>query len=121
MSDHPATFDAMLAAWNERDSEKIRAHLDQALAPGVHFVDPSIVTRGIDEFERNVREFRKRLPDAICSRASGVDSHHGLYRYAWEIHQNGKLLVAGFDVAEADDTGRIAKVMGFFGPLPPLP
>lgn len=119
MSDHPPSFDHMLAAWNERNPEKIRSHLDQALAPDIHFVDPSIVTHGIDEFERNVREFRQRLSEAICSRASGVDSHHDLYRYDWEIHQNGDLLLSGFDVAEADDQGRVTKVMGFFGPLPP--
>ena len=118
----PPAFDHMLAAWNERDLEKIRGHLEQALAPEIHFVDPSIETRGIDEFEANVREFRTRLPDAVCSRASGVDAHHDLFRYAWAIHRDdGELLLPGFDVARADAQGRVAMVLGFFGPLPPLP
>ena len=39
----------MLAAWNESDPEKVRSHLDRALAPDVVFIDPSVVTRGIDE------------------------------------------------------------------------
>lgn len=119
MSDIPASFDHMLAAWNERDPEKIRGHLERALSPEIHFVDPSIVTDGIDEFEQNVRDFRKRLPDAVCSRASGVDSHHGLYRYDWAIRRGDELMLAGFDVAEIDGAERVEKVMGFFGPLPP--
>jgi hypothetical protein len=47
-----------------------------------------------------------------------VDTHHQLYRYAWAIHQNGKLVLPGFDVAEVDDSGRVTRVLGFFGPLP---
>ena len=118
---YPETFDHMLAAWNEHDLELVRGHLKRALSPDVLFVDPSIVTNGIDEFEANVREFRTRLPDAVCSRASGVDSHHDLYRYAWEIHRGSELLLPGFDVVQADAEGRVLKVEGFFGPLPPRP
>lgn len=121
MADHPETFDHMLAAWNEHDPERIRAHLERALSPEVRFVDPSIVTCGIDEFEANVREFRTRLPDAVCSRASGVDSHHDLYRYAWEIHRTGELFLPGFDVVQVDERDKVLRVEGFFGPLPPCP
>jgi hypothetical protein len=115
----PPAFDHMLAAWNELDLEKVRGHLEQALAPEIHFVDPSIETRGLDEFEANVREFRTRLPDARCSRASGVDTHHQLYRYDWEIHRGSELFLPGFDVAQVNEAGLVVQVLGFFGPLPP--
>ena len=121
MADYPESFDHMLAAWNEHDLEKVRGHLERALAAEVVFVDPSIVTTGIDEFEANVREFRTRLPDAVCSRASGVDAHHDLYRYAWEIHRSGELFLPGFDVVRIDAEQRVLRVEGFFGPLPPKP
>ncbi len=121
MGDYPRSFDHMLAAWNELDTGKIRAHLDQALSPDVYFVDPSIETRGIDEFEANVRDFRAKYPDARCIRASGIDSHHRLYRYAWEIYRGQELFLPGFDVAEVDENGRVTVVQGFFGPLPPTP
>ena len=121
MDEPPRSFDHMLAAWNETDTGKIRAHLDQALSPDVHFVDPSIETRGIDEFEENVRDFRTKFPDARCVRASGIDSHHQLYRYAWEIYRGKELFLPGFDVALVDEEGRVSKVLGFFGPLPPKP
>lgn len=118
MPAYPESFDHMLAAWNEPDSARVRAHLEKALAPDVEFIDPSIVTRGIDEFEANVHAVQERLPGAEYRRASGVDSHHTLHRYAWEIRKDGELLLPGFDVAEVDDEGRVRRVLGFFGPLP---
>ena len=42
MTDYPASLDRMLAAWNEPESSKVRSHLDAALSPEVHFVDPSV-------------------------------------------------------------------------------
>jgi hypothetical protein len=108
----------MLAAWNERDHDKIRAHLDRALTSAVHFVDPTIETRGVDEFGRNVREFRTRDPHDQCIRTSGVDSHHGLARYSWEIRIGNQVIVQGFDVAEVDAAAKVRRVLGFFGPLP---
>ncbi|MGI9578110.1 MAG: nuclear transport factor 2 family protein [Microthrixaceae bacterium] len=115
---HPESFDHMLAAWNESDPAKVRAHLDLALSPEVEFIDPSIETHGIDQFEANVHEVHKRLPGAAYSRISGVDSHHRLHRYAWRIARDGEVVLDGFDVAEADDDGMVLRVLGFFGPLP---
>ncbi len=107
----------MLAAWNEKDKEKIRAHLDAALTEDIHFVDPANDLHGIDAFEAMVHEVQASMPGAVYSRASDVDSHHDLYRYHWVIHHEGKLVIQGFDVAEAID-GKVSKVMGFFGDLP---
>ena len=118
MPGHPASLDQMLAAWNERDPKRVRAHLDRALSPDVVFIDPSIVTRGIDEFEANVHEVHGRLPDADYRRASGVDHHHDIVRYHWEIRRDGELLLPGFDVTELDGEGRVLRVLGFFGPMP---
>lgn len=118
MANYPESLDHMLAAWNEPESSKVRAHLERALAPGIHFVDPSIDVRGIDGFEANVHEVQARLPGATYSRTSGVDAHHGFYRYHWAIHRDGELVVPGFDVTEVDDEGKVLKVIGFFGPIP---
>jgi hypothetical protein len=63
MANYPEAFHHMLAAWNEHDLSLLRGHLERALAPDVLFIDSSIVTRGIEEFEANMREFRGRLPD----------------------------------------------------------
>ncbi len=116
--DYPESFDHMLAAWNERDPERVRGHLEKALSPEVHFIDPSIETRGLDEFEANVHAVQARIPGADYWRSSGVDGHHGLYRYHWEIWRGEELLLPGFDVTEVDASGRVRRVLGFFGPIP---
>ncbi len=119
MNTAPESFDHMLAAWNEPDPTKVRDHLDKALAPEVHFVDPSIDVVGIDAFEENVHRVHEQVPGAVYSRTSHVDGHHGHHRYHWAIHLDGELRLAGFDVAVTDAEGRVEKVIGFFGPLDP--
>ena len=118
MADHPDSLNHMLAAWNEPDPALVRGHLEKALAPDVRFVDPSIDVTGIDGFEANVHEVKAGLPGAVYARVSGVDSQHGFHRYHWAIHQNGELLLQGFDVTETDDSGRVRCVIGFFGEVP---
>jgi hypothetical protein len=108
----------MLAAWNDADPSKIRYHLEMALAPEIEFVDPSVETHGIDEFEVNVRNVQAALPGVEYSRTSGVDSHHGLHRYSWQISRDGEVLLPGFDVTSVDGQGKVTRVLGFFGPLP---
>ena len=120
MSDYPESLDHMLAAWNEPEPSLMRGHLKRALAPGIRFVDPSIDLTGIDGFEANVREVQAKLPGAEYSRSSSVDSQHGFHRYHWAIHQDGELIVPGFDVTETDESGRVVLVIGFFGPIPGL-
>jgi hypothetical protein len=120
MEDHPRTLDDMLAAWNERDPDKVRGHLDRALAPDVVFCDPANYVVGIDAFEAMVRKFRADLPEAVCARTSGLDGHHGRYRYDWSVSVDGKVLVPGADVTTLNEGGRVERVDGFFGPLPPL-
>ena len=117
-STHPDRLDSMLAAWNESDPGQVRAHLDRALSPKVRFVDPTIDVSGIDGFEANVHEVKSSIPGAIYSRTSGVDSQHNFYRYHWAIHKDGELLLAGFDVTQTDEDGKIICVIGFFGEIP---
>ena len=118
MPDLPESLEHMLAAWNEPDSAKVRSHLEKALVPNVRFVDPTIDVTGIDGFEANVHEVHSKIPGAVYSHTSGVDSQHGFHRYHWAIHQNGELLVPGFDVTQTDENGLVVCVIGFFGPIP---
>ena len=119
MSQYPETLDHMLAAWNERDPERIRDHLNRALTDDVEFCDPQHHVTGRDAFEAMVREFRKNLPDAVCRRTSGCDSHHHLHRYEWTVSVGDEVLVPGFDVTAVDEHGKVCRVDGFFGPIPP--
>ena len=117
MAEYPESLDHMLAAWNEPDPSRVRAHLDRALNPDVRFVDPSIDVTGIDGFEANVHEVKASIPGATYARASAVDSQHNFHRYHWAIHQGDELLLAGLDVTQTDDDGKVVCVIGFFGEL----
>lgn len=117
MSDYPESFDHMLAAWNESEPSAVRSHLEKSLAPKVRFVDPTIDVTGIEGFEANVHDVQGRLPGAVYSRTSRVDSHHRVHRYHWAIHQGDRKVLDGFDVVETDRSGRVICVMGFFGEL----
>lgn len=114
----PIPLRLLLAAWNEADSAKVRIHLENALGVNIRFVDSSIDVSGIDGFEENVHEVKLKIPRAVYSRTSGVDSQHGFHRYHWAIHQDGKLLIDGFDVTQIDEQGKVACVIGFFGKIP---
>jgi len=118
MAHYPEALDHMMAAWNEPDSTQVRSHLEKALGSNIRFVDPTIDVDGIDGFEQNVHEVKSKIPGAVYSRTSGVDSQHNFHRYQWAIHQQGKLLISGFDVTETDDQNRVSCVIGFFGEIP---
>jgi SnoaL-like domain len=120
MTERTTIVDTMLAVWNERDLSRIRSHLEAALTADITFIDPTIETHGHGEFEQNVRNFRAKYPVAVIRRASGIDSHHKLHRYGWEITSDGKVALVGFDVAETAEDGKICRVLGFFGALPKL-
>lgn len=107
----------MLAAWNESDSTKVRVHLERALDPAIEFIDPSITTNGIDAFEANVHQVHESLPGARYSHTSRLDSHHQLYRYCWQVTQNGEVVLDGFDVTELSEDNKVLRVLGFFGRL----
>ena len=118
MSEMPLALERMLAMWNERNLEKIRGYIEEIFSEEIIFIDPSNSIVGRDAFEEMVREFRTRLPNAVCSHSSGFDAHHGLHRYHWQIHQGDDLLITGFDVTQIEPDGRISRVEGFFGPIP---
>jgi hypothetical protein len=53
---------------------------------------------------------------------SSADEHNGWFRFAWKMTgPDGAAVMEGFDVGERDESGRITRIVGFFGPFAPLP
>ena len=115
----PASLDHMLAVWNEHDPGKVRAHLDKALAADVVFADPDNYVTGIDDFEAMVHAFHAKVPNASSIRTSGYNTHNNRYRYQWLVSTGDTPLVKGMDVTEINADGKVCRVDGFFGPVPP--
>lgn len=107
----------MLSVWNTTDKDEQRALVEASLEHNVHFLDPNHNIIGHAAFLAMVEQVQGQIPGAVYSRASRVDTQNNHCRYHWSIHMKDQLLVAGFDMTEVNDAGRIVKVVGFFGLL----
>ncbi|MEM1146622.1 MAG: nuclear transport factor 2 family protein [Pseudomonadota bacterium] len=117
MIDPNENLDRMLAVWNSADPAERQALTDQALEHNVHFVDPNHNIVGRAAFLTMVQAVQAQIPGATFRRASAVDMQNNFCRYHWAVHLNDELIMAGSDVTEVNDAGKIVKVIGFFGPL----
>lgn len=117
MTAHAESLAKMLEVWNTTDAAKKSALTEAALESNIHFVDPNHNIVGRGAFLRMVEQVQSQIPGAQYSRTSNIDVQNNHCRYHWAIHQNGALLMSGFDVTEVTDSGKILKVIGFFGEL----
>lgn len=115
----PESFAHYMSAWNERDTKRIRAHLDRSVADNVLFVDPAHTTTNVDELEAMIREARETLPEAEYRLASAIDGHNNRYRYRWEVHRPSEPPIPGMDVTTVNGAGLIERIDGFFGDFVP--
>lgn len=120
MKQVPEALSFMLGAWNERNLDKIRSHINKCISDKIVFADPDNFVQGKDEFTEMIVRFRQENPEAILKPISGMDSHHNRFRYSWGNFIGGVMTVKGFDVVQLDENGLVERVDGFFGDLPLL-
>lgn len=107
-------------AWNTGDETARRRLLERSWAAGGTYTDPAVDLAGIDELARHAAAFGQRWPGATIVLTSGVDRHHDVIRFGWRVAgPDGATLREGVDFAEVAPDGRLVRVVGFFGPLPP--
>lgn len=113
-----ALIDTYCAAWSDPDPERRREILESVWADGATYTDPTVHAAGIDALLAHIGTVLARRPGAKVIRASRIDMHHGLARFAWRVVQaDGTTLPEGLDLAEVTPEGRIGRIVGFFGPL----
>jgi hypothetical protein len=111
--------DTYLEAWSEPDADR-RAKLiaDTWVADG-RIVDPPLTGEGHTGIDELLQAFQTHYAGHSFRRVSGIDSHHEYLRFAWEmVGPDGTVAVTGLDVGELAADGRLARITGFFGPLP---
>ena len=107
------------AAWNEPDDAKRTALLEQAWADDGVYRDPTATAEGRAALVAHIAGFQAVFPGRTIDFASGVDvTEHGI-RWAWVMRNGDAVELEGMDFAELAADGRIARIAGFFGPLPP--
>jgi hypothetical protein len=121
MTDIPGSFLHYLQAWNERDVDRVRGHLEAAVTDGVVFADPDNYAEGRDDVEALIVRARSlERPDADYGLASGIDGHNRRYRYRWVVRAGDAELATGMDVVTVAADDRIERIDGFFGDFPDL-
>src|SRR5881409_3287428 len=84
-----------------------------------HYVDPVLEVRGYRALSDMVDAVHGQFPGHRFHRTTGVDLHHDLLRFGWElVAQDGTVAAAGLDVGLVSDDGRLRRIVGFIGALP---
>ena len=115
-----ALIDRYCLAWSEPQPQICLALLNEVLTTNVRYTDPRADIVGVDAPAAHINRVQEARPGARVRRCSGVDLHHGLARFAWHVVlADGSTLPDGIDLVEFDLSGqRLARIVGFFGPLP---
>jgi hypothetical protein len=119
MSDLTSTIDTYLAAWNETDPARRADLVARVWAADGQLTDPPLAAEGHAAISEMAAALQGQFPGHQFRRASGVDTHHGYLRVAWElVGPDGGVALSGMDVGEVAPDGRLQRITGFFGPLP---
>lgn len=121
MSDLATLIDAHLTAYADPDASRRAAVVQRIWAAGGQLIDPPLAATGHAQITQQAEQLLAQFPGHRFVRSSGIDSHHGMARYAWQlVGPAGSVVLEGIDIAQIDNQGRLAQVTGFFGPLPAL-
>jgi hypothetical protein len=121
MTDLSTVVDSWLEAYAEPDMERRTKLIEQAWSPEGRLVDPPLEGTGYSGLSEAADLVNTHYAGHTFRRVTGIDVHHEFARYGWElVGPEGTVAVAGIDIAEIDDAGRLRKVTGFFGDMPAI-
>jgi hypothetical protein len=121
MNNMTATIDTYLEAYSETVADRRIALIEQVFATESHIFDPPIDGAGHSGINEMFAAVQGQFAGHTFRRSTGIDSHHGIARYGWElVAGDGSVTLIGMDVAVVDDAGMLTRVAGFFGDIPVL-
>ena len=121
MSELAPVIDAHLAAYCDPDVTRRAAVVQRIWAADGQLMDPPLAACGHAQIGQQADQLLAQFPGHRFVRSSGIDTHHRVARYAWQlVDPTGSVVLEGLDIAQLDSDGRLAQVTGFFGPLPAL-
>jgi hypothetical protein len=119
---------AYIEAWSTPEEAARRDLLDVSLADDALYTDPAYEVRGREEIASHIgrslsgEAYGGAAAGARIPISSGVDQHHGLFRFSWVmVDPQDQPLLEGIDFVELAGDGRLQRITGFFGAFPPIP
>lgn len=110
------------AAWAQIDEGKRHALLEKSWADYGIYIDPTASAVGREALNHLIESFHQQYAGHRILCTSGVDEHHGRFRFTWAwVGPEGHLISEGMDFGEVGPDGRLTRITGFFGPPDPLP
>lgn len=116
MSEIKQVIEDYLSAWNSVDGE-VRARLmTQVLAANCLYIDSHLPEAiiGRELHCQFIERFREKFPELHIQLISVPDSHHGHFRFPWQILKpNGEIFTQGSFFGEINEQEQITKLVGF--------
>jgi hypothetical protein len=113
---------AYAALWAEAEPGRRQSLLDQCLSSDARIIGPGYHLSGHAAISQEVERFLRDEPGVRAVLASGYVLHSRWARFGVAMVDAAGVVVAeGEDVVELDADGRIAKVVTFWGAVPPVP
>lgn len=117
----PAAIAYYEKAWQEQDDAVRVGLLKQALTAEALYQDPSAKVNGPAAVSAIIAKVFKDFPQISIVRSTKIDAYGTSFRYGWQmVALDGKVVLEGVDYGELAPDGRIASIIGFWGPLAPL-
>jgi len=119
MTDINRLVEDYLSAWNETDPDTRLRTIEDVWTEDGTYVDPVADVGGRTQISNLIAAVQHQLPGLVFRLRDGVDAHHNVARFGWELvpPDGGDSVVEGFDVAVIED-GRIGSVVGFLDKAP---
>jgi hypothetical protein len=108
-----------VAAWNEPNAVARLKILERCWADDAAYIDPNVELKGRTALCDHISKVQAGRPGARIEMMSGVDLHHNAVRFLWRlVRADGSSGDTSIDFCEVDATGRLTKIVGFFGEVP---
>lgn len=115
MTDTTTLVDRYLDIWNERDAGRRAAMIGQTWTEDATYLDPLMRGERADGIDAMIAAVQTQFPGHEFRQIGKTDGHNDVVRFSWELVNtaDGARLIAGTDVANVADDGRLRSVTGF--------
>ena len=112
------TIDLHLEAYALGDVDRRNALVAENWHTDGELLDPPLEGRGHAAISGLADAVLAHYAGHHFERTTAVDAHHGFARYGWDlVGPDGTVAVSGTDFVQFDDSGKLMRIVGFFGGL----